>query len=124
MKYPGSIVPAVRARAPTAGSAEQALVSIPKLGLKFKFRLYISDNTDNSVQALANLTALCARYLPNRHEIEVVDVFRAPERAKADDVRMTPTLLKIEPSPTQRIIGTLGDTEQVSRVLGLDFAAA
>jgi circadian clock protein KaiB len=86
--------------------------------------LYIADNTDNSVQALANLTALCTRYLPNRYEIEVVDVFRAPERAKADDVRMTPTLLKIEPSPTQRIVGTLGDTEQVSRVLGLDFAAA
>jgi circadian clock protein KaiB len=90
----------------------------------FKFRLYLANNTANSLQALANLSALCAQHLPNRHEIEVVDVFRHPDRAKADGVRMTPTLLKIDPAPEQRIIGTLSDTPQVLRVLGLAVAAA
>jgi len=90
----------------------------------FKFRLYLANNTVNSLQALANLSALCAQHLPNRHEIEVVDVFRHPDRAKADGVRMTPTLLKIDPAPEQRIIGTLSDTPQVLRVLGLAVGAA
>jgi len=93
-------------------------------GSIFKFRLYLANNTANSLQALANLSALCAQHLPNRHEIEVVDVFRHPDRARADGVRMTPTLVKIDPAPEQRIIGTLSDTPQVLRVLGLAVAAA
>lgn len=40
----------------------------------FKFRLYTADHTMNSTEALANLTALCALHLSDRHEIEVVNV--------------------------------------------------
>ena len=45
--------------------------------IKFKFRLYVAGDAPNSAQARANLTALCRVHLPDRHEIEVVDVFRA-----------------------------------------------
>ena len=57
----------------------------------FKFRLYVAGDALNSAQAVANLNALCRAHLPDRHEIEVVDVFREPKRALADDIRMTPT---------------------------------
>jgi len=90
----------------------------------FKFRLYTAANTHNSAQALANLTALCQFHLLNRHEIEVVDVFREPQRALADGVRMTPTLLKLAPFPAQKIVGTLNETARIVQILGLaDFAA-
>jgi circadian clock protein KaiB len=85
----------------------------------FKFRLYTADHTSNSNQALANLTALCATYLPGRHEIEIVNVLADPQRALKDRIRMTPTLLKISPSPVQRITGTLGETFAVLTALGL-----
>lgn len=85
----------------------------------FKFRLYTADSTINSVEALANLTAICATYLPNRHEIEVVNVLVNPRRALADHIRMTPTLLKLSPSPVQRITGTLSQTSLVLAALGL-----
>jgi circadian clock protein KaiB len=87
---------------------------------RFKFRLYTADDSQNSVQALANLKALCATYLADRHEIEVVDVFADPKRALTDKIRMTPTLLKISPLPTQRIIGTLTQTSKVLLALGLE----
>ena len=86
----------------------------------FKFRLYTAADTQNSVQALANLTALCQKYLPDRYEIEVVDVFREPKRALADGIRMTPTLVKLSPSPVQKIVGTLCQTQRVLQMLGLD----
>ena len=41
---------------------------------KYKFRLYVADDAQNGVQARSNLIALCRTYLPDRHEIEVVDV--------------------------------------------------
>ncbi len=86
----------------------------------FVFRLYIAENSQNSALALANLTAICRDCLPGRHTIEVVDVFREPKRALLDGVRMTPTLLKLSPTPSQRIVGTLAQTRRVSLALGLD----
>jgi circadian clock protein KaiB len=90
----------------------------------FKFRLYVAGDALNSAQALANLGALCRAHLPDRHEIEVVDVFREPKRALADGILMTPTLLKLAPSPARRIVGTLSRTQPVLQVLGLDTIAA
>jgi circadian clock protein KaiB len=86
----------------------------------FKFRLHVAGDAPNSVQALANLTALCRAHLPDRHEIEVVDVLREPKRAMADDVIMTPTLIKLAPSPVRRIVGTLSQTQSVLRALELE----
>ena len=92
--------------------------------VKFKFRLYVADDAQNSAQAVANLTALCRAHLPDRHEIEVVDVFREPKRALADGIFMTPTLVKLAPSPVRRIVGTLNQSEPVLQALGLDTVAA
>jgi circadian clock protein KaiB len=90
---------------------------------QYRFRLYIAGEAQNSVQAVANLKALCRAHLPDRHEIEVVDVFREPKRALAEGVLMTPTLVKLAPSPTRRIVGTLSQTEPVLQALGLESAA-
>jgi circadian clock protein KaiB len=90
----------------------------------FKFRLYIAGGAQNSAQALANLNALCRAHLPGRHDIEVVDVFREPKRALADGILMTPTLVRLAPSPLRRIVGTLSQTQSVLEALGLDSVAA
>jgi circadian clock protein KaiB len=86
-----------------------------------KFRLYVADETMNSAQATANLHALCQTHLPDRHEIEVVDVFKEPQRAILEGIRMTPTLLRLAPLPIRRIVGTLMDTQRVLETLGLDI---
>ena len=87
---------------------------------KFSFRLYVAGDALNSAQALANLRALCRASLPDRHVIEVVDVFVDPARALKDAVFMTPTLLKLAPNPKRRIIGNLSDTWRVREALGLE----
>jgi circadian clock protein KaiB len=90
----------------------------------FKFRLYVAGDTNNSVQAVANLTSVCRAHLPDRHEIEIVDVFRNPKRALADGIFMTPTLVKLAPSPARRIVGTLSQTAPLLHALGLENVAA
>ncbi len=85
----------------------------------FKFRLFTADHTQNSAEALANLKALCSAHLPGRHEIEIVDVFREPERALAEGIFMAPTLVKLEPLPVRRIVGTLSEQEPVLQALGI-----
>jgi circadian clock protein KaiB len=90
----------------------------------FKFRLYVAGDTQNSAHAVANLTAFCRAELPDSHDIEVVNVFQEPKRALGDAIFMTPTLIKLLPSPIQRIVGTLSQTQVLLHALGLDHASA
>lgn len=84
------------------------------------FRLYVAGDAANSTQALANLKSLCLAHLPQRHQIEVVDVFRQPDRALADGIFLTPTLLRLAPAPLRRIVGTLSNAQIVVHAMGLD----
>jgi len=86
----------------------------------FKFRLYVASDSHNSAQALTNLNALCQAHLADRYEIEIVDVFREPQRALAEGIRMTPTLIKLAPAPVRRIVGTLGISRHLLETLGLE----
>ena len=83
----------------------------------FKFRLYVADDALNSAQAQANLVALCRTYLADRYEIDLVDVFKEPQRALTDGIFMTPTLIRLAPLPIRRIVGTLSQTAVVLRAL-------
>jgi circadian clock protein KaiB len=85
----------------------------------FSFRLYVAGDGQNSSRAIANLNALCQARLAGRHKIEVVDVFGQPQRALADGIVMTPTLMRVEPGPVRRVIGTLQEIDRVAAVLGL-----
>jgi circadian clock protein KaiB len=85
----------------------------------FKFRLYIARGVPNSIEAITNLNDICRIHLPDRHVIEVVDVLREPRRALEDRVIMTPTLIRLSPSPVRRVVGTLRQREQVLQALGL-----
>ncbi len=85
----------------------------------FKFRQYLSGTSPNSEQAKANLVTLCRTHLLGRYEIEVVDVSREPDRALRDGIYMTPSLMRLAPSPVFMIVGTLSQSESVLQALGL-----
>ena len=85
----------------------------------YVFRLYIANGAPNSVRALANLYAICRKHFPESHRIEVIDVLQEPLRALAEAILVTPTLVKVSPTPEQQIIGNLSEEEDVLRALGL-----
>jgi circadian clock protein KaiB len=91
--------------------------------IQFKFRLYVAGEALNSAQAIINLKVLCRDRLPDRHHIEIVDVFLEPKRALEDGIFMTPTLIKLSPTPTRRIVGTLSQAQTVLLALGLESLA-
>jgi circadian clock protein KaiB len=85
----------------------------------YEFRIYVVGDAPNSTLALANLSALCHAHLPDRHQIEVVDVLRNPRRGFADGILLTPTLVKLSPLPVRKIVGTLSRSQHVLQALGL-----
>jgi circadian clock protein KaiB len=96
------------ARAP--GAATAALVILV---------LYIAEGGPNSIQALANLQAICDEHLKGNFRLEIIDVLESPQRALADGIVVTPSLSKLSPSPARRIIGNLSDKSSVLRALGI-----
>jgi circadian clock protein KaiB len=90
----------------------------------FEFRLYVAGDTPNSVRARVNLGALCRKYLVGRYKIQIIDVFKDPNRAMIDGIYMTPALIKVAPSPVRMIVGTLSKSAALLEALGLTAADA
>lgn len=72
----------------------------------------------------ANLTALCDAYLPDRHTIKIVHVFRESARALADGVFKTASLIKPDPLRVRCIVGTLSQPPVALQMLDLAGIAA
>jgi circadian clock protein KaiB len=92
------------------------MINLPAI---FKFRLYVAGSSPNSMQAVANLNGLCREHLPDRHQVEIVDVLREPRRALDDGILLTPMLIKLSPEPICKIIGNLSESRLVLSALGL-----
>lgn len=82
-------------------------------------RLYVAGGAPNSIQAIANLQAICKEYLKGGHRLEVVDVLEHPRRAMADGVLVSPSLSRVYPLPGVSIVGNMSDKAKVLHALGL-----
>ena len=86
---------------------------------RYRLRLYIAGLTPRSRRTVENLQRICAEYLNECHDLEIVDIYQQPELASGDQVVAAPTLLKITPLPLRRIIGDLSDERRVLHGLEL-----
>ncbi len=83
-------------------------------------RLYIAGDSPNSQMAMQRLQAFCAQHCSVPPVIEVIDVLRAPAKALEDRVVLTPTLVRVQPAPTRRVVGNLAAEAALARALDLD----
>jgi circadian clock protein KaiB len=86
---------------------------------QYVLRLYISGMTARSTEAIGNIRAICDEYLKGRYQLEIIDVYKHPERTGLDQIVATPTLVKQLPAPLRQLVGTLSDEERV--LVGLDL---
>lgn len=95
-----------------------------KNAVKYRLKLYVTDHTLRSRQALEQLRKLCEEQFPHEYELEVVDVLDHPDEATAHRILATPTVVRELPHPIRRIIGDLSDMEKVFAGLAMHPAAA
>lgn len=86
---------------------------------RYLLRLYVAGVTPRSSDALARIKSICARCLPGRYELEVVDIHQQPDLAREHQIVVTPTLIKVLPLPVRRLVGNLLGTEEVLRGLNI-----
>lgn len=86
--------------------------------LSYVFRLFVAGNTAGTERILKTLKKLLDESLTHPYTLKVVDVFKHPARAEADQVLATPTLVKVSPPPIRRLVGNLDNVEKILHVLG------
>lgn len=86
-------------------------------GNTYIFLLFVTGMSIRSVKAIENIKSLCEQYLKGRYTLEVVDVFKSPEEVEQYNIIACPTLLRIAPLPTKRLVGDLSDTGKVLTTL-------
>jgi circadian clock protein KaiB len=85
-------------------------------------RLYIAGDARNSIAAVRNLHSALADCGAGSVSVEIIDILTDPERGLRDGILVTPMLIKMEPAPERRILGSLLDRPRLLAVLGLDEA--
>jgi circadian clock protein KaiB len=85
---------------------------------RYFFRLYISGMTTRSMRAIENIRRLCEENLKGKYELEVIDIYKHPDKARSEQIIAAPTLIKQLPLPLRRFIGDLSDLEKV--LVGLE----
>ncbi len=86
---------------------------------KYVLKLYITGHTPRSQRAIENLRRICEQELGGESEIKIIDALEQPQLANEDKILATPTLIKVLPLPSRRIIGDLSDKNTVLQ--GLDL---
>ncbi|MGH7244760.1 MAG: circadian clock KaiB family protein [Phycisphaerales bacterium] len=102
----------------SASDFEKSVAGLSKDN-RYVLRLFITGMTARSSEAIAALKEICEEHLQGRYDLEVIDIYQHPERAKQEQILAMPTLVKKLPLPMRKLIGNLSDKERV--LIGLDL---
>ncbi len=86
----------------------------------YVFTLYISGTSPNSLRAVNNITSICEKYLKDKYNLEIIDVYQEKVIAKDEQLIALPLLIKKSPSPLVKLIGDLSETKKVIKALGIN----
>ncbi|HEY6863462.1 MAG TPA: circadian clock KaiB family protein [Burkholderiales bacterium] len=87
--------------------------------LRFSFVLYVAGAGARSLRAIQNAKAACEELLAGRYDLEIVDIYKHPERARDDQIVAVPTLERKRPVPLRYLIGDLSVRERLVESMGM-----
>ncbi|HEX5223443.1 MAG TPA: circadian clock KaiB family protein [Verrucomicrobiae bacterium] len=79
----------------------------------FVLKLFITGMTSHSLAAISSIKKICEQHLSGQYELEIVDLYRQPARAKKHQIVAAPTLIKEQPLPMRRMVGNMSDEARV-----------
>jgi len=81
--------------------------------------LYIAGTAPRSMRAVRIIKELCEEYLPDCHNLQVVDIYQQPGLAEEAEVLAVPVLVRKRPHPEMRFVGDMTNARAILHALGL-----
>jgi len=75
----------------------------------YAMTLFVTGASRLSMLAVSRVREFCDEELDGHYDLEVIDLYRAPERAKDAQIIAAPTLLRDAPLPARRVIGDMSN---------------
>jgi circadian clock protein KaiB len=92
----------------------------PQESQGYVLRLFVSGNIASTERILQNLHHLLDQSLQQPYTLKVVDIYKHPELAEANQVTATPALVRVWPLPIKRVVGDLSDA-RILQILTSSF---
>jgi circadian clock protein KaiB len=96
---------------------EIGIHSHPQRAESYVLRLFVSGHSAATEHTLKSLHQLLESSLSYPYTLKVIDVFKHPDQAEANQISATPTLLRVWPQPVRRLVGDLTNVDRVLRIL-------
>lgn len=85
----------------------------------YRLTLFVTGATVRSARAVANVRHFCDDELTDEYDLDVVDLYDSPQRARTEQVVAAPTLVRYWPEPARRLIGDMSDGHRLREVIKL-----
>lgn len=83
----------------------------------YVLRLFIRSDSLSAEKNLSNIHQLLEQGLDSPYTLKVIDINKNPQQAASNQIAVTPTLVRISPKPTRRIVGQLDDIQRVLQII-------
>ena len=85
----------------------------------YQLRLFITGASPNSARAVDNLKTFCDKYLPNKYQLEIIDVYQQPGIAEKEQIIALPLLLKKRLGTDKRLIGDMSNIDKLLKYFNI-----
>jgi circadian clock protein KaiB len=82
-----------------------------------EFRLYVAGNSRRGQAAIQSVSTVLESVRAGQYCLQIIDVFLHPEAADADKIIATPTLIRVSPEPTRRLMGDISNSPLIKTLL-------
>ena len=73
----------------------------------YEFKLFISGFTNRIEQNVDKLKSTLDQHLSSNYSLTVINIKDDPKAVEENDIFMTPTLVKLKPSPIRKVFGDI-----------------
>ncbi len=85
----------------------------------FDLSLFVAGSASRSLRTIQSVKRALEEHAPGRYRLRVVDIYRQPELAVANQIVAVPTLVCTLPQPTRFFVGHLATPADVLRKLSI-----
>lgn len=83
----------------------------------YVLKLFVSSNPAATKEILKTLHQFLEKELHHSYSLKVIDISKHPELAESYQITATPTLLRVLPQPSKRIVGKLKDLPRILQII-------
>lgn len=86
--------------------------------MRVVLKLYVTGTTSRALEARRKTSEIVEHFLSDC-QLEVIDILERPDLAEQDRIIATPTIVRLSPLPTRKVIGDISDPHTLLNGLGL-----